>query len=367
MKEKKILYIVKGALHIYPPCLTQIFLLKDQGVDITVICGECSPNVVRLLKERNINCIEVGNHRIKPRFLGKVSSYIIFRTKVGKLIRELKDDNTTIWFGTVDGAIALIGGYQNTPYILSVLELYDKNPLYRNGLKQIVHEASAIVSCEENRARIMKSWWGLKKIPYIMPNKPYNHPYNKNQDPSSFEVATAISKIQDKKVIIYQGMIAADRNLSTLAEALNKMESEYTLVLIGSTHYDGVSQIKKIYKNTLYLGYYPAPLHLEITSYAHIGIANYDDSSLNNLFCAPNKIYEYAGFGIPILGSDVPGLKGTIGKYCAGECINFLDKDLIVEAINKIEIDYNKYSTNAKKFYESTNNALTIKKILENI
>ena len=33
---------------------------------------------------------------------------------------------------------------------------------------------------------------------------------------------------------------------------------------------------------------------------------------LNALYCAPNKIYEYAGCNIPMIGTDVLGLKRTV-------------------------------------------------------
>ena len=60
---------------------------------------------------------------------------------------------------------------------------------------------------------------------------------------------------------------------------------------------------------------------MEITSYARIGINFYRPNCLNKAFCAPNKIYEFSGFGIPIIGNDIPGLKNTIGLNNAGKCV----------------------------------------------
>src|SRR5690606_7709514 len=212
--------------------------------------------------------------------------------------------NTVLWFGTADSAIALTGKYKQIKYVLSVLELYDKYPFYLKGLSRIIGGASAVIACEDTRARIMKVWWDLPTLPYVLPNKPYAHPKEIEKSANSPELEKAISQIRNQKVILYQGIISADRDLSTLAHALNEAESDYLLVLMGKTFYNGVEKIKSIYNKTLYLGYFPAPQHLNITKYATIGVANYDDTSLNNLFCAPNKIYEYTGFGIPVLGSN---------------------------------------------------------------
>ena len=115
-----------------------------------------------------------------------------------------------------------------------------------------------------------------------------------------------------------------------------------------------------------YVSYIPAPYHLEITSYAHIGIVFYRNDSLNKVFCAPNKIYEYSGFGIPMLANDIPGLKNTVGNAGAAECME-LKSNNIIHAIQKIEADYDTYSENAKKFFAGTDNLKTMKKLMGKI
>lgn len=87
------------------------------------------------------------------------------------------------------------------------------------------------------------------------------------------------------------------------------------------------------------------------------------DSSLNRAFCAPNKIYEYAGLGIPSIGNKVPGLINTINKYKMGKCVNIC-VDNLKSAIKDIEKNYSDYSNNAYKFFNSTNNRTEIQKIV---
>ena len=48
---KKVLYIVKSQLNFYPPCVTQIRLLKKAGVDIEVLYGSSTENVVNILND----------------------------------------------------------------------------------------------------------------------------------------------------------------------------------------------------------------------------------------------------------------------------------------------------------------------------
>jgi glycosyltransferase involved in cell wall biosynthesis len=366
MKFNKVIYIVKESLHIYPPCVSQILMLNELGIEVTVLFGECDEAVKKILNMENIKYISVGNYRIKNRILGKIQSYISFRINAWRHIKQNFDTKTILWFGTAASAIALAGKYKKVPYIVSVLELYDKVSFYRKNLKYILKGAKAVISCEINRARIMKSWWTLERLPYVMPNKSMVHPRELRLQALTERERFAIKEIENKKCIIYQGLISADRDLSVLAEALSEIDSEYTLVLIGKEFYNGVEKIKKIYNKTIYLGFFPAPDHLKITSYAHVGVACYDDSSLNNLFCAPNKIYEYAGFGIPVLGNNVPGLLYSIGTAGAGICADFSNKNNIIEALKDIEDNYAEYSRNATIFYENTDNFQIMKEIINN-
>ena len=135
---------------------------------------------------------------------------------------------------------------------------------------------------------------------------------------------------------------------------------------MGIDKYHSVDKIKEIYDKVEYVSYIPAPYHLEITSYAHIGIVFYRDDCLNKVFCAPNKIYEYSGFGIPMLANNIPGLKNTVGNAGAAECID-MKKDNIIKSIKKIEADYATYSANAKKFFAGTDNFETMKEMMERI
>ncbi len=76
------------------------------------------------------------------------------------------------------------------------------------------------------------------------------------------------------------------------------------------------------FPETQYLGFYQPPGHLELIKCADIGILTYvaDQGSINPVYCAPNKIWEYAKFGIPMLCNDIPGLRYTVEAYRMGRC-----------------------------------------------
>lgn len=360
----KIKYLLKEGIHLYPPCLSQILSLKDLGVNIEVYHGITDKNTIKILESHDIIHYELYKHEIKSNngLALKIKRWRSYRAKALEIMKK-NNNHEILWFGTADSAIAVYDKLKNKKYVLNILELYDKNKFYKKYLGKIVDGAKAIICCEYNRANIMKSWWNLKKVPYVIPNKPYLINIDEKQEKEEIT-----NQIKNKKVILYQGMIAGDRSLINLAKALNNInDKQYWLVLMGNNYNNSVEKIKHIYKNTIYLGYIAAPTHLLYTKYAYMGVANYDYSCLNNIFCAPNKIYEYTGFGIPVLCNDVPGLHYTIGKTLAGKCVDFNSVSKIEQGIKEIEDNYMEFSKNATTFYESTDNIKTYKEILKDL
>jgi len=74
---------------------------------------------------------------------------------------------------------------------------------------------------------------------------------------------------------------------------------------------------------------------------------------LNHVFCAPNKIWEYSGFGVPSLAADLPSLRYWLDRYQAGVCCNFDSEDDVAEAIGHILQNRESYKTGATALYDS--------------
>lgn len=360
----KIVYLLKEGIHVYPPCLTQILCLNDIGIELEVYHGITDQKVIRILEKRGIKHYNLYKKEIKSKNkkILTLKRWFTYRKNILKILSTINDSNTILWLGTADSAIAIYDKLKDKKYILNILELYDNNKLYKKYLGKIVNQAIDIICCEYNRANIMKSWWKLPKLPYVMPNKPYGI-----LEENSVEDNQITRQIKNKRIILYQGMIAKDRELSNLAKALKELDKDYWLVMMGKDYDNNVEKIEEIYKKTIYLGYIPAPTHLLYTKYAYIGIANYDYSCLNNIFCAPNKIYEYTGFKIPVLCNNVPGLYYTIGMHEAGVCVDFDDVEEIKKGILNIEENYSKYSNNALKFYNTADNLKIIERIIKEV
>lgn len=234
----------------------------------------------------------------------------------------------------------------NQRFILSIYELNDHRMGFLKEMKPLVQKASKVIVPEFNRACILRVWLGLDNTPVVIPNKPFSHPRKKNI-PNPYS-----AMLEDKKVILYQGYIQRKRNIDALCEAVKDMQ-DYSVVLMGKGDDTYISELKSKYPNINHISFVMPPEHLYITSYAYIGVVKYDFVSLNGIFCAPNKTWEYAGFGVPMLCHNIPGLYYTVDRYGAGICTNMDSIEEIKNAIRTIDEQYDKYKQNAFLFYES--------------
>lgn len=363
--SRRVLYFVFQQVHTRPPCVTEICMLKDSGIDVAVLTSGCSEPIQQLFQSKGIPCeiFPLAKHR--NLLVQKIRNFLNYKKALHAFFEAYWTDDSVLWVGTEQTAIKTWPFLRGVhPIILNALEFYEGN-WYQRNMKRIAPQMDVLTACEPHRAQYMVDWWKLDSQPYILPNKPYTHPRQRYMEGSTPELRQAIAAMKGKKSILYQGSIVADRDLSLLATALKTMDSDYYLVLSGHTEKGNIERLQSLYDRVLYLGNLPAPAHLELTSHATICVAYYKDNCINNRYCAPNKIYEYAGCGVPMLCNDIPGLTETVGKAGAAECVDFRSSEAIAQALRRIEAHYDRYSQAATDFYDQTDNAATIHAIIE--
>lgn len=362
---KTVYYFVKSDLHYYPPCVTQIRMLKNAGVNVVAVYGSSKGVIVDILKKENIETVELIDTRGKYKGkTDKIYSWWTYRRAALKFLKNIDRKSSLLWFGNVESYLPLYGGLGKYNTAISFLELLDITSIKSKFTGKIIKKNKFITACEETRAYVMRDNWKLDKMPYILPNKPYEVAIKKNAVPSIKETKEFFDKMGDAKYIIWQGAVFPKTELlSTLAIALREKFPDYYFVIMGLDRRNDIPQLKKLNPNLIHVPYIPAPSHLEITSHAYIAALFYDPNNLNRAFCAPNKIYEYSSFGLPMISNAIPGLRNTIGTAHAGVCVD-ITKENVIAAIEYINSHYEEMQEAAFKFYESTDNFKTIKRII---
>lgn len=357
--KKNILFLLNGRVSYLPPFQALLdAILSMGGYHLIVYSSENEPEIDALYDGKDIefhHYYSLEPHRgFWPRVCNKIKTNFYFKFLIRKDLSKICYD--ILWVIHEKTAVNISGLLESKKYILTSYELRDKNPKFQKKFYHICNKAFINVACEYNRGWIMKSWYDLDSIPYIMPNKPFNHPRKKNIH------SDYVNNINEK-IILYQGNIERERNLDALCSAVGKLQG-YKLILMGGSSDSYIEELKNKYPNILHIGYIKSPFHLSVTSNAYIGIVTYTPNSLNCIYCAPNKIWEYAGFGIPMLANDIPGLRDTVQNSHSGLCVDMDNVDIILDSIKEIENNYKDYSKNAVKMFDDCDNTSTIMEIL---
>lgn len=361
----RIIVINKDRLEKIPPLISVINILSDLGHNVKLITGGLTLDAKERFEHRGIAC-EVLNYAAATNPLKKIWQYIGFRRSVEKKLRTLDFD--LLWIEGGNTIRALDKSLKGLPYVLQISEMYENHKPILRSINRIIRQAQAVMIPEYNRAIIYKAWFKLDKTPYVLPNKPEAFPTEDECKRVLYKYNDVISRLENKRVLLYQGGISRVRMLDIIARALKSCGEHYHLLLIGPEQGDGViEEIRAANPNVTHIGFIPAPDYLAFCRIAHVGIVCYQPISLNNIFCAPNKICEYSAFGLPMLANDIPGLRFTIAQNGAGVIIDPSSEASIAAGLQDIDAHYEQYRANALAYYKSVRNEDTIRFALEQI
>lgn len=366
MKTKVILTMIYD-IKLFPPVISLCNILSDLNYEVVYIGGCSDRNIEENLSRKK----KVKMYKL-PLYGGDAFSRFFQQWKYRKnvlriLKKEYTNDTSYLWLlhsETVSLFAGLLGKYNVIAHLFEFKNPMDKlayrllTPMHRFDKK--LRYATKVVCCEYNRAQITKAIYSLNKLPYVLPNKPYVADSDNSESARlDSNIQELLLKYKDKKIILYQGIFITERKLDDFIQAVNMLPDDYVMFLMGREN-DLYFDLKKKYESVkiVFLPFFTPPLHLEITRRAYIGILTYIPDlhtigqAINVLYCAPNKLYEYAKFGVPMVANDLPALKYAYLQHKAGICVQELDAKNIVEAIKMIDSNYDKYVEASHQLYE---------------
>jgi len=167
---------------------------------------------------------------------------------------------------------------------------------------------------------------------------------------------------------LYMGGINKERPLEPILEAI-KDNPKFRLVMMGRESVY-LQELTARYCGAFdYIGAFVPPEHIQVAAHAGIGLLMYvsinQAQGLNAIFCAPNKIYEYTGQGLPVIGNDIPGLRFPIEMNGIGKVVDFTSKESVKTALEAIYADYDGYFQRAKEFHKQTDVDQIVQTVLD--
>jgi glycosyltransferase involved in cell wall biosynthesis len=137
-------------------------------------------------------------------------------------------------------------------------------------------------------------------------------------------------------VFIYLGLLVRGRAIEPVLEVFRRGNVASHVVFMGSGDTMGVQDHANRFPN---IHFHPAVPHDEVVRMvqdADCGLCLIEDVSLSDRLCLPNKLFEYAFAGVPMLASRLPEIARLVGEYGLGVCCDN-DADSIESAVRQIE------------------------------
>ncbi len=371
MSRKSILFF-DGEIRFIPPIATLVRVLRDIGENPTIVLFDYGKNredisalsldaIFLDIEDRFVSWFRNPIRRLYKVLLKK-RWFRGWQDKIWSRIESAANGEEFLLWTLNTPAMDFIGDNAlalGKRHIHVCYELEDAvDSMHRTYDARAYLDSATFVHCEPNRADIFAALYNVKSRQFVLPNKPYGDPSKFDNNDVPVDVKHVLESFGKRFVFLYQGILADDRQ--GIVDVLKWICEEFPEDIVAvQTHISGLNiESLKCYRNFYLIPPLPAPLHLQVTRYASVGLAFYTSnrtncSPLNALFCAPNKIYEYAAFGKPTLGNNVPGLRYTIGANRAGVCFEFCDREHVVSAVYALKECYGEFAKNAKKLYYS--------------
>lgn len=129
-------------------------------------------------------------------------------------------------------------------------------------------------------------------------------------------------------IFIYIGILGAGRGIDLILEAFKQLSGAH-VVFLGYGEYVGMlKDFESQYKN---VHVHEAVEHgrvVEVASSADVGLCLVQNVSLSDYYCLPNKLFEYAFAGLPVLASRFPDIQTLVDDHSLGLCVD-LDPESI--------------------------------------
>lgn len=189
--------------------------------------------------------------------------------------------------------------------------------------KFAIKYADLVLAANPERAKLMHEHYGLPVVPSYMRNIPKRSLVSPLDEEAVLEQYPFLLKRDESSmVVLYQGDVSLKRGIGRFIDAMAFMSHNSMFVIAG----DGPdrSMIEDRYSDLIeqgrlkMLGRVPQDLLPSVTKFADVGVVTYPLQGLNNLYCAPNKIFEYLNANVPVVTTNQLPLRNILGAYRVG-------------------------------------------------
>ncbi len=143
-------------------------------------------------------------------------------------------------------------------------------------------------------------------------------------------------------VFLHQGSIQKNRGCHYLVDAMGDVAGAQ-LVFLGGGPLNPQLQAYVAEKKLSHKIHFLSPVSpdelLPVTASADVGITLLEDTCLNHRYALPNKLFEYAMAGLPILASNLPEIRRVVLEHEVGLVVDPTDQMALTATLQRMADD----------------------------
>ncbi len=208
------------------------------------------------------------------------------------------------------------------PGVYSLLPFLSRNSLILSLEKFLVKRADLVTSADYARTEQMKKKLGRDDILTCR-----NVPVFREVNQSTF-LQEELSLQKGIFIFLYQGIISIGRGIEVAIKSLKGLPDEIIFVIMGmgTDHYKNslrqLSESEGLSKRVFLLPPVPSDELLDWTASADVIHSLIENVCLSYYLAAPNKLYEAAMAGIPVIASRFPEMEAVLTRHPYGCLVN---------------------------------------------
>ena len=369
MKDKKTIIVFFGDFFFDARCINMALSLLHNNCSVSIIC-----TYEKFYKYNQFNKINFYN---VPLLMKNLLKYWEFHKKVVKILKKIDADviiAADIYsLSSVCSKRAFSDIIFDCREIYSALNAHRYKPIYKKFWSFyenyfLSYVRTVFVTAKTDYDFMKKKYCHHLQIKWSIL---YNYPIDKNySNYDTINIRTTYHIPKQHTIILYQGVLHKDRGIRQLIELVKNSQS-ITAIIIGNgparTDYLKLTKKNMLSKCIIFIDKIPYLELFNYTKQCDIGWCMINDRSVSYQFALPNKLFEYAYIGLPILSSNLPNTASFILKYNLGIVIRSKNIMNYKKAVHTINQNKRLYSNREiiKKQYTWKNQEIKFLEILE--
>lgn len=202
--------------------------------------------------------------------------------------------------------------------------------------EKYISHVDEVFAVSEGCAKVIKDDYNLEKVHLLR-----NSPVLKKMEKSPGNLRKDLNLDSDTPLLVYTGSVTFNRGLELIIESLKEL-TKFHFVAVGP-HNEGVKNelLSKAKESNIserfHLHEKVPPMELiDFISSADVAVIPIQNACLSYYYCMPNKLFEAAFAGLPIVASRLPDMERFINKYDLGETFESDNVRSLIDAVRNV-------------------------------